>query len=491
MNKRVERTAAFLTAILLILFSCACFPSDAPDLQPQKEPVNLIYYTIGNPDRDLAKVNSALNDMLYEKLGITITYNKIAWNDYHTRLTAIIHSGAYFDIAFASNSAQGDYIGNAAKGVWLPLDDYFDTLGKEMYEVIDPIYWDGIRYKGKIYGIPTNKETCVPEMFMFAKELVDKYDIDISKLTTIESLAPILSLVASEDPEYIPFDFDSNARNLFAQDAYESLIDYLPLMINSYDKTCTIFNVLETSLGKARIAMMRQYYQNGYINEDAAIKESGGLTAGEKVFCKMSSGGPYSDVAWSRDRGYDIVTQQISPKIVTTESTRGGIMAVSSKTQYPDECVSFLNALNTDPDIRNLINFGIEDVHYTLTSSGQVHQISDAYTGVQYTQGNWFILKTTEGEPLDKWAEFRRFNRSATKSAALGFTPDTSSFAQELEACSKICDRYYAALMTGSVDNVVYLPRYLSELKAAGLDKIQSILQQQINIWLREKNTVT
>lgn len=57
-------------------------------------------------------------------------------------------------------------------------------------------------------------------------------------------------------------------------------------------------------------------------------------------------------------------------------------MAVSSKTQYPDECVSFLNALNTDPDIRNLINFGIEDVHYTLTSSGQVHQISDAYTGV-------------------------------------------------------------------------------------------------------------
>lgn len=110
---------------------------------------------------------------------------------------------------------------------------------------------------------------------------------------------------------------------------------------------------------------------------------------------------------------------------------------------------------------------------------------------MQYTQGNWFILKTTEGEPLDKWAEFRRFNRSATKSAALGFTPDTSSFAQELEACSKICDRYYAALMTGSVDNVVYLPRYLSELKAAGLDKIQSILQQQINSWLREKITVT
>lgn len=483
-----KRLAAFLAAILLSFAFSACSVQDEPDLKTEEEPVNLIYYTIGNPDPDLAKVNDALNDMLSEKLGITITYNKIAWNDYHTRLTAIIHSGAYFDIAFASNSTQGDYIGNAAKGVWLPLDDYFDTIGKGMYEVIDPIYWDGIRYKGKIYGIPTNKETCVPEMFMFAKDLVDKYDIDISKLTTIESLESVLALVASEDPEYIPFDFDSNARNLFAQDAYESLIGRLPLMIDSYDKTCTVFNVLETSIGEARISMMRHYYQSGYINEDAAIKESGGLTSGEKVFCKMSSGGPYSDIVWSRNRGYEIVTQQISPKIVTTESTRGGIMSVSAKTQYPDECVSFLNALNTDPDIRNLINFGIKDVHYTLTPSGQVHQISDAYTGVQYTQGNWFILKTTEGEPLDKWMEFRRFNRSATKSAALGFTPDTDSFAQELEACTKICDRYYSALMTGSVDNVVYLPRYLSELKAAGIDKIQAILQQQINDWLREKD---
>ena len=482
-----RRAFALLTAILLILPLSSCASSQTEDATAKRADVNLIYYTIGNPDRDLAKVNEALNEMLYEKLGITISYNKIAWNDYHTRLTALIHSGAYFDIAFASNSTQGDYIGNAAKGVWLALDPYFDSIGKEMYDAIDPIYWDGIRYKGKIYGIPTNKETCVPEMFMFAKELAEKHGIDISKLKTIESLEPVLSLIAAQDADYIPFDFDSNARNLFAQEAYESLIDRLPLMIDSYDKTCTIFNVLETTVGQSRIALMRRYYQSGYINEDAAIKESGGLTAGGKVFCKMSSGGPYSDMLWSNDRGYEVVTQQISPKIVTTESTRGGIMAVSAKTLYPDACVSFLNALNTDPDIRNLINFGIENVHYTLTDSGQVRRISDAYSGVQYTQGNWFILKTTEGEPLNKWAEFRRFNRSATKSAALGFTPDTAPFSQELENCTKVCDRYYAALMTGSVDDTVYLPRYLSELKAAGLDKIQTLLQQQINEWLSQK----
>lgn len=482
-----QRFLAFAVAAAFILSCIGCVKQPPYDAAPKKEGVNLIYYTIGNPDRDLALVNEELNRILDEKLGFTVSYNKIAWNDYNARLSAIIQSGAEFDIAFAANTNQGDYIGNAARGVWLPLDDYLETSGKAMFEAIDPIFWDGVRYNGRIYGVPTNKETCVPEMFMFSKELVDKYGIDITKLTTIESLEPVLQRITAEEPDYIPFDFDSNARNLFAQEAYEPLFDSLPLMTYSYDKSCKIFNVLDTPHGRARVATMRRYYKNGYINEDAAIKESGGLTAGEKVFCKMSSGGPFSESLWSRDRGYPVVAQQISPKIVTTAAARGGIMAVSAKTEHPDECVAFLNALNTDPEIRNLLNFGVEGTHYTLTEKGQVHRISDGYSGVQYTQGNWFILKTTDDEPLDKWTEFKRFNRTATKSATLGFTPNMSDCQEEFLECVKIANRYYAALMTGSVDDTVYLPRYLDELNAAGLKKVQNVLQKQMDEWKRSR----
>ena len=67
-----RRAFAFLTAILLILPLSSCASSQTEDATVKKADVNLIYYTIGNPDRDLAKVNEALNEMLYEKLGITI-----------------------------------------------------------------------------------------------------------------------------------------------------------------------------------------------------------------------------------------------------------------------------------------------------------------------------------------------------------------------------------------------------------------------------------
>ena len=75
-------------------------------------------------------------------------------------------------------------------------------------------------------------------------------------------------------------------------------------------------------------------------------------------------------------------------------------MAVNANTKHPVECIKFLNLLNTDPEIRNLFNYGIEGVHYTLDEQGQVVPNTDKdshgdplpdapasrYSGVQYTQ---------------------------------------------------------------------------------------------------------
>ena len=85
-------------------------------------------------------------------------------------------------------------------------------------------------------------------------------------------------------------------------------------------------------------------------------------------------------------------------------------MVVNANTKHPEICLTFLNAVNTDPEVRNLLNYGIEGVHYTLTEEDQVQIISPAYRGVPYTQGNWFILKTTVGERPNKWELYQEFN---------------------------------------------------------------------------------
>ena len=197
-------------------------------------------------------------------------------------------------------------------------------------------------------------------------------------------------------------------------------------------------------------------------------------------------------MTWSQQRGYTVVAQQVTGTVVTTESTRGGVMAVNAKTEHPTECVKFLNLLNTDPDLRNLINYGVEGIHYTLNSKGQVllTEQSQDYSGVQYTQGNWFILKTLGGvnaDPPDKWNKYKAFNAQAVKSKVLGFTPNIDSFETEISNIRSIWDKYYPCLMTGSVDVDTELPKFQKELNDAGIGRIQGALQKQLDQWLKTK----
>ena len=152
-----------------------------------------------------------------------------------------------------------------------------------------------------------------------------------------------------------------------------------------------------------------------------------------------------------------------------------------------DLSVFHLTAVNLDPDVRNLLNFGVEGVHYSLTDQDQVHVLSDGYRGVPYTQGNWFLLKTMEGEPLDKWKQYEVYNAQARSSRLLGFEPDLSQLHQELNQVTQVYLRYDTALLTGSVDPDLYMEKILRQMDLAGARKIERVLQSQVDAWLQSQ----
>lgn len=476
-------TLALLLAILLP--GCAS-AGTAPPAAPAGEMVTLEYYTIGNPDRDLQEVNAELNRLLADKIGIQVRYHKIPWSDYNDYVTNLISSGGSFDIAFAASMGYGDFVGNARRGVWLPLDDYLDTSCRDMYEAIDPLFWEGVNIDGHIYGVPTNKELAVPIHWVYAQELVEKYNIDISRYLTLESLEPLFSMIKENEPEYTVMGLSSDSNNFFALDNYEFLLDSkVPLMLRSDDENLELVNIFATDYGKETLQTLRRFYLAGFINADAALQNDQSLAKGEKVFWFASSGGPYSETTWSKERGYPLVGQQVTQSYVNLESVRGGIMAVSGRTRYPEECAAFLNCLNTDPEVRNLVNYGIEGTHYELTEEDQVKILDSDYAGVQYTQGNWFILKTVVGDPPDKWDVYKKFNREAVRSKSFGFIPSVNdpTVSKQIKAVSTVTNKYYSALMTGTVDPEVILPRFLDELENAGISKLQETFQRQLDKW--------
>lgn len=489
-----KRVMSIMCGVLVVFFSSCTTAQEEPSSSPTSQPTNLVYYTIGEPDPGLKKVNQAINEVLKQKVNLTITYEKVGWQDYERRLNAMISSGFPVDILFAQN-----YASFASRKAWLCLDDYLQNEGKQMYETINPILWQGVRMSdGSIYGVPTNKELTVQLQWMYPKELVEKYQVDITQYQTVQSLEPLLQMISQNEPDYLPMELSKDSHNFFSIDGYEYLVDKkLPLMAKSLESHPKVVNIFETKECRDILYTLRDYYQKGYINEDAAIKESFNLTYGEKVFWKAAEGGPLTESSWSKDRGYSVVTQALSKPVVTTESTQGGVMAISAYTQYPSESVTFLNLLNTDPEVRNLFNYGIEGVQYTLDENGQV-LLKDAqelgtnsYTGVPYTQGNWFILRTLGGkytEPLDKWKQYQIYNEEAVCSSLLGFIPDLSGLSRQVANVGQVWDKYYPCLMTGSVDVDTQLPKFLKELQLSGIDAIKEELQSQLDRWILEKN---
>ena len=113
--------------LLLALAAAGCTRREAPPA-PQESRVELNYYTIGEPDADLAQVNAALNRILLERYGFTVNYHKVGWNDYENYLAAMVNTNQPFDIAF---TWMDNYQNNAKAGTWLDLTPYLENEGAQ------------------------------------------------------------------------------------------------------------------------------------------------------------------------------------------------------------------------------------------------------------------------------------------------------------------------------------------------------------------------
>jgi putative aldouronate transport system substrate-binding protein len=443
-------------------------------------PVELTWYTIGDEPKDLAMVQDEANKYLVDKINAKINMKFIGYGDYTQKMSVIINSGENYDLAFTCSWA-GDYLGNARKGAFLELDPYFEKSAKSMHEIIDQRFWDGAKIDGKTYAVPNQKEISTAPMWAFTKEYVEKYNIPYKDIHTLEDLEPWLKIIKEKEPDIVPLYV---TKGFSAPQYFDQLV--APLGIEYGDNSLTIKNMFETNKMKDTLKTLRRYYELGYINSDSATAQDNKAI---KRFVTKGDGQPYAEVLWSKDLKYDVVSSQIMDPYVTNASTTGSMMAVSKNSKNPDKAVEFLNLLNTDEHLRNLLNYGIEGTHYEKVGEKQIKLTGKAedYKVGYYTLGNLFLTYTLNNEPETKWDEFRTFNKKAQDSSALGFKFDTSNVTTQIAAINNVLEEFKAALYSGSVDPNEYLDKLNSKLKEQGIDDVKAEMQKQIDEWSKSK----
>jgi hypothetical protein len=106
-----------------------------------------------------------------------------------------------------------------------------------------------------------------------------------------------------------------------------------------------------------------------------------------------------------------------------TKTLFDSMFAVGGYSDNVTRAMEIITYINTNPELRNLLQYGIENVNYTLDENGQVvYTDTNKYWMDINKTGNVFIAHTLEGMDPDIWQYGMKQNRDATIDLTLGFS---------------------------------------------------------------------
>lgn len=245
--------------------------------------------------------------------------------------------------------------------------------------------------------------------------------------------------------------------------------------------------------------MHRDWYEKGYCVPDSI---SNGYTTTDSLKQGMvfgilnNHGSGMNEGNLNRTTGKTLGVIPTSDIIIQSANVTAMSYGISATCENPEKAIKFLELLYSDTDFINLMNFGIEDVHYTTTEGSNVIGYPEGvdpstcgygnFLGIPCDNMNIYVREPLTDEFTETVSKFAFGNAKASK--YLGYTFDTTNVSTEISAVTAIVNKYAPALECGIVDPEEMIPQFTAELEAAGMDKIIEENQKQLNDWLATQN---
>ena len=295
------------------------------------EVVTLKWIQVGNGQPENYEAWLAqINPYLEEKIGVNVDMEIVPWGDWDSRRSVITNSGEDFDILFTD---QTRYNAEVTTGAFLDITDLVKNSTPDLYSLIPEDYWQAVSVKGKIYGVPTYKDSSITQYFVWDKDMADKYDIDIEKVTDFSSLYDALKKIKDGEGGSPYYMAKEGADMLLSW--YDQLGASLPALGIKYDdETKTVVNPLEDEDILKNMDVIHKMYKEGIINGDAPTADSQNKY---RTFFTAQGWSGAADSNWGPNNGIDnCVAIQYGPTVVSNTSVRGSMNAISANCEHPE-----------------------------------------------------------------------------------------------------------------------------------------------------------
>ena len=214
---------------------------------------------------------------------------------------------------------------------------------------------------------------------------------------------------------------------------------------------------------------------------------------GGNLFSYFNANKPGIETQEENACGVDLTVVQVLDTF--TQTGNNWQWTIPENCEYPEKAMQFINELYTNPDIINLMCYGIEGEHYVENEDGTITYPEgvDATT-VGYNMssnvwavGNEFLAKVWETNDPDVWEQTQEWNKTGIVSKAYGFFYDNINVTTEMAAVQSVYDEYRMSLECGVLDPETTLPEMNEKMYAAGLQNIIDEKQAQLDKWLEAK----
>lgn len=374
------------------------------------------------------------------------------------------------------------------------LDRYLEENYTIFSDYIQAAVMAGVKNAGNgtTYAIPTNSIITPEGSFMlFNGEVVKSLGLEeaISKVKKLSDVTEILAIVKQQRPDLIPvekpvttiadYDFYGENGSAFGAANYEdvwlnlsgqaeqingaTLQDHYQLM---YDWRLAGYFTLGAGFTKDDAPEVITTPHEG----DAAA------LANKQYFMTVVDGSFYDVETWENE-GYYVVTHK-SPEY-TTENSLKTFFGISANSTQKDRAMEILKMMTTDPELKNVLQFGIEDVDYSVNEDKvTITQFSKDYFMDFYGTGNTYIGYIPEEMGADYVSKALEMSKKAKINAFLGYDPRfTDEEAKMYQEMTEAAQEIFQQLCNGAPPLVGNLKRIvLSRAATEAKNKMNEVV---------------
>lgn len=453
-------------------------------LKPYK--ITLVYPATA--PKDLQLVQEEMSKYLTEKINATIELKPIEWASWDDKTNLMKISNEPFDLMFTASWFS--YPKDVAKGQYLELDDLMAQYGKDIPGILGEEFIKGSRIGGKLYALPTKKEFGQGFGFLLDKKLVDKYKFDTNGIKTLEDMEAMFQTIKDNEPGVTPI-VSSKFTNIWEAANYDGIVANLSIPRGS--KELKAVDTLEDPKFIEFYKRMFQWNQNGWFDKDILTSDADqgmNMIKAGKAFAVAQSLKPGKDKEMSITSGVEVVQVETAEPFTTTGDAQGAMLGISRTSKDPARAMMFLNLLYSDPKLLNMLDWGIEGIHYVKKSDIMIDFPEGVNADTQtypnpggWMFGNQFNSYLWANEDPNKWEEFKKFNERAEHSIALGFAFNQEPVKSEMASIANVEKEFGASLRSGAVDPEKIIAKWKEKRKSAGFDKVKVEVEKQLAAW--------